>query len=140
MHWPGKASLVRLALADVLQPCPTYNDLHDKDWFEETLEFNGKQLPRTFLLEEIDYDGRVIDPADPNEIIGKQKQAFEMAQPQARIPLGIFYRIELPTYYDRLAANAPILKECTPFTIPVSDGDASRPATDISAACAELLV
>src|ERR1041384_2653145 len=45
-----------LALVDVLQPCPTYNDLHDKDWFEEKIELDGQQLPRTFLLNEIGYE------------------------------------------------------------------------------------
>jgi 2-oxoglutarate ferredoxin oxidoreductase subunit beta len=129
-----------LALVDVLQPCPTYNDLHDKDWFEETVEWEGRAWPRTFLLDETGYDGRVSDPTDPNEILSRQKQAFEMAQPRPRIPLGVFYQIELPTYFDRFGANAPILKEYTPYTLPITNGDGTRPLTDLSAAYREFLV
>ncbi|HUI05420.1 MAG TPA: thiamine pyrophosphate-dependent enzyme [Verrucomicrobiae bacterium] len=129
-----------LALVDVLQPCPTYNDLHDKDWFDEPVEWEGRTLPRTFRLDETGYDGRVADPADPDEVFSKQKQAFETAQPQPRIPLGVLYQIELPTYFDRLGANAPVLKEFTPFTLPITNGDGTQPLTDLSAAYTEFLV
>ena len=27
-----------MALVDILQPCPTYNDLHTKDWYGEEIE------------------------------------------------------------------------------------------------------
>ena len=129
-----------LALVDVLQPCPTYNNLHDKDWFEAQVDFAGLPRPRTFLLEETGYDGRVHNPADPTEVIGKQKQAFAMAQPQARIPLGVFYQIELPTYYERLSTNAPILKTFTPVTLPVAAANGTTPGADLSSAYGELLV
>ncbi len=128
------------ALVDVLQPCPTYNDLHDKAWFEEKVEMEGKEFPRVFPLEEINYDGRVKDPSNRDEIIAKQKDAYALAQPQERIPLGIFYQIELPTYYERIAASAPVLKEFTPSTLPITDGTGTRPCTDLSSAYEEFLV
>ncbi|MBI4970646.1 MAG: 2-oxoacid:ferredoxin oxidoreductase subunit beta, partial [Candidatus Omnitrophica bacterium] len=42
-----------MALVDVLQPCPTYNDIHNKAYFSGTVEVNGRVLPRTYKLEEI---------------------------------------------------------------------------------------
>jgi len=129
-----------LALVDVLQPCPTYNDLHNRGWFEAKVEMEGKEFPRFFLVEELNYDGHIKDPSNRNEIVAKQKEAYALAQPQERIPLGVFYQIELPTYYERVAASAPILKEFTPFTLPITDGKGRKPSTDIAPACAEFLV
>jgi 2-oxoglutarate ferredoxin oxidoreductase subunit beta len=129
-----------MALVDVLQPCPTYNDLHDRDWFEAAIEVEGRQLPRTFLLNETGYDGGVKDPDDEAEVLAKKKQAFEMTQPQSRIPLGVFYRIELPTYYERIAANAPVLREFTPANLPITNGDGSIPSTDLTGAYNEFLI
>lgn len=129
-----------MALVDVLQPCPTYNDLHNKEWFSQTVEVHGQPKPRIFDIEKEGYDGRVKDPANEAEIIEKKKQAFEMAHYQGpQAPVGVFYQIDLPTYYDRIAEVAPVLKEYTPVTLPIEDSD-GRSTTDISRAKSAFLV
>ena len=98
------------ALVDVLQTCPTYNDINTKEWYA------GADLPtkapRLYKLEETGYDGNVKDPNDENDINQKKGQAitrsFEWGE---RVPIGLFYRIEEPTFEDMLANRMPAYKE-----------------------------
>ena len=49
-----------LAFIDVLQPCPTYNDINTKEWFQGLDNVDskeGKAIPRMYKLEEMGYDG-----------------------------------------------------------------------------------
>ncbi len=93
------------ALVDVLQTCPTYNDLYTKEWYE------GEDLPtkrsRLYSLEESGYDGVVKDPANLDEVITKKAQAVAKSYEVEPIPIGIYYKIDLPTYEDRLAERMP---------------------------------
>lgn len=98
------------ALVDVLQTCPTYNDINTKEWYA------GADLltktPRLYKLEETGYDGNVHDPSDADEVNQKKGQAiirsFEWGD---RIPIGLFYRIQIPTFEDMLASRMPAFKE-----------------------------
>jgi len=48
-----------LSFIDVLQPCPTYNDLYTRDWFagiDQVNEETKKPTPRIYNLAETDYD------------------------------------------------------------------------------------
>jgi 2-oxoglutarate ferredoxin oxidoreductase subunit beta len=98
------------ALVDVLQTCPTYNDINTKEWYA------GSDLtmktPRLYRLETTGYDGTVRDPNNSAEIYEKKGQAivrsFEWGE---KIPIGLFYRIEEPTYEDMLANRMPAYKE-----------------------------
>jgi len=69
------------ALLDVFQPCVTFNYLNTYDWFKE----------RVYKLEEEGHD--VTDKGKALE------KAFEWGD---RIPIGVFYQEELPTYRDSL--------------------------------------
>ena len=69
------------SLLDVLQPCVTFNYLNTYDWFKE----------RVYRLEEEDYDA-----TDRQNAINK---SFEWGN---RIPTGVFYREERPTFIDGL--------------------------------------
>ena len=130
-----------MALVDVLQPCPTYNDLHNKEYFAQLVETPQGKKPRTVKLEELGFDGRVRNPEDPEEVDRKRQAAFEMAhRRQERIPLGIFYQIALPTFEARLAANIPVLKESTAAALPIEDPATHRPITDLAHTYRELLV
>jgi 2-oxoglutarate ferredoxin oxidoreductase subunit beta len=87
------------ALVDVLQTCPTYNDLHSKTWYAGEVE--GQ--PRLYKLEETGYDPLVHDPANVGEITQKKAQALLKSQdPAGRIALGVYYKLEVPTYGDIL--------------------------------------
>jgi 2-oxoglutarate ferredoxin oxidoreductase subunit beta len=98
------------ALVDVLQTCPTYNDINTKEWYAGT-DLPTK-APRLFKLEDTGYDGNVNDPSDENDVSQKKGQAitrsFEWGE---KIPIGLFFRIELPTFEDQLASRMPAYKE-----------------------------
>ncbi|HXV28132.1 MAG TPA: thiamine pyrophosphate-dependent enzyme [bacterium] len=129
-----------MALLDVLQPCPTYNNLHNKEWFAETVEVGSEKRPRTFVIETQGYDGVVKDPSNQDEIDEKKRKAFEMAQYRGvQAPLGIFYQVELPTYYERIAQTAPILNQHTPAAAPIADSN-GKPTTDLTKTYETLLV
>ena len=90
------------AFIDILQTCPYYNDLHTKEWYSEVI--NGQ--PRLYYLEDTGYDPVVHDPGDPEEIAAKKTQAFAKSYEWGtRIPLGVFYKVDLPTYEDQLAKD-----------------------------------
>ena len=89
---------------DVLQTCPTYNDLYTADWYGK----NAAGGARLYALAEAGYEGRVADPTDTAEIESKKLQAigrsFEWGE---RIPIGVFYQVESPTYEDALTERIP---------------------------------
>jgi len=98
------------ALVDVLQTCPTYNDINTKEWYAGT-DLSTK-APRLYRLEDTGYDGNVKDPDNSDEVNQKKGQAitrsFEWGE---KIPIGLFYRIEQPTFEDMLASRMPAYKE-----------------------------
>jgi len=93
-----------LALLDILQPCPTYNDINTKEWYsgeDRPDPKTGKPMPRTYELEETRYDPVVHvlseDHAKIDQAIAKSREWGD------RIPIGVFYQNELvPTFEDRL--------------------------------------
>ncbi len=97
------------ALVDVLQTCPTYNDLYTKEWYE------GADLPekksRLYKLEDQGFDGKVQDPSDKQEIIAKKAAAVARSYEDEPIPIGVYYEIDLPTYEDEVFRRIPDLKE-----------------------------
>ena len=93
-----------LAFLDVLQPCPTYNDINTKDWFDgkdQIDEDTKKTTPRIYKLEDIDYYP-VVHFSDENELNQKKTQALvKSLEWDTKIPIGIFYKNELITPYTR---------------------------------------
>lgn len=130
-----------MALVDVLQPCPTYNDLHTKEFYAGTLEGpDGNAVPRVYYLDQEGYDGVVKNPQDAQEVNEKRLRAFEKANAlEDRVPLGIYYQIQLPTYDELLKQNMPILKDYPPIDLPYMD-DANNPTTDLGSAMHDFIV
>jgi 2-oxoglutarate ferredoxin oxidoreductase subunit beta len=96
------------ALIDVLQTCPTYNDLHTKGFYAEQC---GGQ-PRLYRLDQTDYDPLVHNSDDPVEVAQKKAQALLKTQEAGgRIALGVYYKLEVPTYESYLQEKIPGLKE-----------------------------
>ena len=96
------------ALVEILQPCPTYNDINTKEWYDK----------RVYKLETTSWD----------PIVKKEEEAqkkFEQAILKSyewgeKIPIGIFYQNELePTFEDRLVANIPNYKDFYPAKQPI---------------------
>jgi 2-oxoglutarate ferredoxin oxidoreductase subunit beta len=97
------------ALVDVLQTCPTYNDLYTKEWYEGADLADKKS--RLYKLEEQGFDGTVKDVTDKAEIIMKKAAAVARSYETEPIPIGIYYQAELPTYEDGVNARIPALAE-----------------------------
>lgn len=70
------------ALVDILQPCVSFNKVNTFAWYQQ----------RTYLLEE-EYD--------PTDKLHAMEKAMEFGD---RIPLGVIYREEKPTFHQKNAA------------------------------------
>lgn len=114
------------AFLDVLQPCPTYNDILTKEYWqgEGNLDSSGRPKPRTYKLEETGYDGVVRSP-DDDEVERKVTQAimksFEFGD---HTPIGVFYQNEfVPTYEERLNQRMPTYKSNPPAAQEIAHED-----------------
>lgn len=89
---------------DILQTCPVYNEVHTKEWYAAKTD-KGSRL---YWLDDTDYDPMVHDPSDPDEVVAKKVQAIGKSYEWGdRIPIGVLYTIDLPTYEDGLATGRP---------------------------------
>jgi 2-oxoglutarate ferredoxin oxidoreductase subunit beta len=112
-----------LAFIDVLQPCPTYNDINTKDWYageDRKDPETGKPQSRLYKLEEIGYDPVVHDLS---EDFSKKAAAMAKAQEWGdRIPIGVFYKTELePTFLERIVHRIPFYQTSPPAKQQISD-------------------
>jgi 2-oxoglutarate ferredoxin oxidoreductase subunit beta len=129
-----KAILHRgLAFLDVLQPCPTYNDINTKEWFQGLDNIDpesGKQMPRTYKLEDTGYDGIVHSD---EELHDKMAKVIEKSNEWGdKIPIGIFYQNEhIPTFEDRVSTRIDNYLTSPPSKQSISDGD-NKSIADIS--------
>lgn len=104
------------ALVDILQTCPTYNDLHTKTWYEGKKPGQEGQSPLYNLGE--DYDPVVHYPDDPEEVIRKKNQAIAKASEAGRIGVGVYYKCEIPTLEDYLVRAGSLNREKPPAENP----------------------
>ncbi len=79
------------ALIDILQPCPTFNHKNTYTWYRE----------RIYKL------GADYDPADKLAAFAKSQEWGD------RIPTGVIYRAERPTFEEQLPAlkNGPLVEQ-----------------------------
>ncbi len=120
-----------LAFVDVLQPCPTYNDLNTREWYNA----------RVYKLEDEGYDP-VIEPGmDEAEIQEKIVRFLQKAAEWGeRIPIGVLLKNEtVSTYEERIAQRLPVYPQAAPATRPICDED-GKPLADLSALLDELRV
>lgn len=121
----GLASLIAEAIQhpgssfiDILQTCPTYNDLMTVKWLTEKIEGD----PRLYQLADEGYDGVVRNPSNMSEVVARKSQAVEKSYEWgARIPLGIFYQARLRTYEEELENRLPLYADT-----PLVDWDVSN--------------
>ncbi len=130
------------AFLDILQPCPTYNDIQTKEYWagEGNLDASGRPQPRTYKLEEGGYDGIVHNPEE-DEMQQKVQQAvlksFEFGD---HTPIGVFYQNEfVPTYEDRLTGRTPSYKTNPPAAQEIAHEDGT-PLTNINKLLEEMRV
>ncbi len=112
------------AFLDVLQPCPTYNDIETKEWFsgDERKDPMGKPLPRVYKMEERGYDPVVCEADQMEE---KMTQALQKGlEWDETIPIGVFYRNEhIPTFEDRLEGRTKGYRQMPPAKQPIASHD-----------------
>jgi 2-oxoglutarate ferredoxin oxidoreductase subunit beta len=130
-----------LAFVDVLQPCPTYNDINTKEWFQgaDNIDANtGRMMPRMYKLEEAGYDGVVHEPTELNE---KMSQVIAKSNEWGdKIPIGVFYQNEhIPTYQERISARITNYMESPPARQEIADSN-GRPITNIDRLLSDLKV
>jgi|SRR5579875_105474 len=124
------------ALIDVLQPCPTYDDIHTKDWYAGTDlkdPKTGRSMPRTYHLEDTGFDP-VVKTGKEEEVVQKMTQAitksFEWGD---RIPIGVFYQNSfVPTFEERLAeTRIPALLKTPAASMRIANPDGT-PSLDMT--------
>jgi 2-oxoglutarate ferredoxin oxidoreductase subunit beta len=97
-----------LALVDVAQPCPTYNDVY-------TREIYAKRIVKLESLP--GWDPVVRSPEEAEE---KAKRAWELAEWGEKIYIGVFYQNPLvPTYEERLSERIPLYMKFPPAKLPI---------------------
>ncbi len=134
-----------LAFIDILQGCPTYNDLWTKDWYmgrDQIDPETGRPVPRLYKLEDSGYD-----PVIPREGLSREEYEVRVANFMERaiewgdrIPVGIFWKDEsVSTYEERITASSPWYDRLPPALRQICD-DAGHPLTDIRPFLEELRV
>ncbi len=123
-----------LAFLDVLQPCPTYNDINTRDWYsgmDRMDEETQKPKPRIYKLEESKYDP-VVHYDEESELNEKLTQALiRSLEWDTKIPVGIFYKNEIISQYDRrIMDKIPNYLENPPASQVISEK--GKPLTDLS--------
>ncbi len=127
-----------LSFLDVAQPCPTYNDLHTKDWYA------GKDLeevrPRVRPLPD-DYDGTIPADADEDVVFEKMNRFVKMAHEWGDyIPTGVFMENKtVSTFAERIRARVPTYAEQTPAGRAIALPD-STTRTDLTSVFEEFVV
>lgn len=112
-----------LAYIDVLQPCPTYNDINTREWYQGLDNIDAetqRQMPRTYKLEETGYDGTVHKEDQVDIKVGQVIQKSN--EWGNRIPLGVFYQNDhIPTYQERILSRIDSYMENPPARQTISD-------------------
>ncbi len=109
-----------LSFLDVLQPCPTYNNLHTKDWFA------GKDLeevrPRVQPLPD-DYDPVIEPEMSEDERWEHTRDFMEMSQRWGDyIPTGLFFENRAVTNFaSRLGVRMPSYSAQAPAVKTIAD-------------------
>jgi 2-oxoglutarate ferredoxin oxidoreductase subunit beta len=112
-----------LSFIDVLQPCPTYNDINTKEWYQSfTLDENNPsiRIPKIYKLEEEGYNGVVDNDEESSKKIIK---AIEKSKEwENRIPVGVFYENKkTPTYEERLQSRIENYRSYPPALQTIKD-------------------
>ena len=122
-----------LSFLDVLQPCPTYNDINTRDWYagidlaQESMERHSK----IYKLEDTHFDP-MVHYDNETEVNEKLSQALiKSLEWGNKIPIGVFYQNEIISQYStRLTDKIPNYLENPPAKQRISEN--GLPITDVS--------
>lgn len=124
------------AVLDVLQPCPTYNDVNTRAWYageDRRDPTTHRAMPRILKLEEDSWDPLVPVGATASQTNEKVLQALQRVMvANEDIPVGVFYENRaVPTYEDRIEGRIEAYRRFPPATQPVCDRS-GRPLADVT--------
>ena len=122
-----------LSFLDVLQPCPTYNDINTRDWYAGTdlVDESMKRHSRIYKLEDTHFDP-LVHYSEETEVNEKRAQALiKSLEWGNKIPTGVFYQNEfISTFTTRVVDKIPNYIENPPAKQKISrDG---KSITDVS--------
>ena len=122
-----------LSFLDVLQPCPTYNDINTRDWYAgvDLAQESMERHSRIYKLEDTHFDP-TVHYNDETEVNEKLSQALiKSLEWGNKIPIGIFYQNEIISQYStRLTDKIPNYLENPPAKQKISENGV--PTTDVS--------
>ena len=122
-----------LSFLDVLQPCPTYNDINTRDWYAgvDLAKESMERHSRIYKLEETKFDP-VVHVAEEAEVNEKMAQALIKSLEWGNsIPTGVFYQNEIVSpYSERITDKIPNYLENPPYRQKISQN--GLPTTDVS--------
>lgn len=127
-----------LAFLDVLQPCPTYNNLHTKDWYA------GKDLeetrPRVQPLPE-DYDPVITSESSEERVLDHSRQfMIETHRWGNEIPTGVFLENKgVNSFAERIRGRMASYAQQTPARKVIAD-DSGISNADLTSIFDELAV
>lgn len=129
---------------DILQPCPTYNNIFTKEWYggeDRKDPGTGKPTPRIYAVEETGHDPSLpsgLSEADTRGKLGEfMAKALEWGD---RIPVGVLLRREnVPTFEERLAERIPFYVDGAPGRRAIA-GPGGNPTADLDGLLEELRV
>ncbi len=119
-----------LSFIDVLQPCPTYNDINTKEWYQsyEIDETDhSKKIPKVYKMETENYDGKVNNEKESSEKLSAA--LIKSREWEKRIPIGIFYQNDnVITFGDRIENRIENYFELPPAKQVIADKDGNTTA------------
>ncbi len=122
-----------LSFLDVLQPCPTYNDLNTRDWYAGTdlVDEAQKRHSRIYKLEDRGFDPVVHYDSESEKNEKLSQSLIKSLEWGNSIPIGVFYKNDMISpYTERLRDKIPNYLENPPAKQNISKN--GLPNTDIS--------
>ena len=122
-----------LSFLDVLQPCPTYNDLNTRDWYAgvDLVDEAQKRHSRIYKLEEKGFDPVVHYDSEAEQNEKLSQALIKSLEWGNSIPTGVFYKNDIISPYTvRLRDKIPNYLENPPAKQNISKDGHSN--TDIS--------
>ena len=110
-----------LALVDVLQPCPTYNDIETKSFYsgeDRPDPATHRPVPRVYDVEKNGHNPLITKATKDEDLDKLTLDVIRLSNVWGdRIPIGVFYQNEtVPTYEDRISGRIPTYREKSPAT------------------------
>lgn len=119
-----------LSFLEVLQPCPTYNDIHTREWYAG----DDPQQPRLYDVNEAGYDPVIDESLDDAARMAKLQQFIEKAHEWGdRVPIGVLLQNKsLSTFEERITTRIKTYRETPPAKRVLTLDESKRPAIDLT--------